>query len=238
MRSRVALGAAVAAVLLLSRPCLADETQYELWPEANAYFKLSSQVRAYALAAGLYAPQSWTGDRAASLGELEIGAHLDVSLKPVFRRTLRRANWERERYLWARVGYTRLSARAGAPESHENRGILELTGRFALPGEVWAVNRLRADLRDKDGEFSTRYRFRLQLERETSVFGAVTVPYINVEPFYDSRHDAVIRWRYETGVEIVMSPHWRVEPHYLYQRDSRSEPKHTNAFGLVLKYYR
>jgi hypothetical protein len=238
MKSRAACGAAIAASLLLSRPCVADETQYELWPEANAYFKLSRQVRVYALAAGLYAPQSWTGDKAASLGELEIGAHLDVSLKPIFRRTLRNANWERERYLWARFGYTHLSSHAGAPESHENRGILELTGRFALPGEVWAVNRLRADLRDKDGEFSTRYRFRLQLERETSMFGAVTVPYINVEPFYDSRHDAVIRWRYETGVEIVMSPHWRVEPHYLYQEDSRSEPKHTNAFGLVLKYYR
>jgi len=238
MRSRVACGAAIAASLLLPRPGHADETQHELWPEANAYFKLSSQARLYVLLAGLYAPQSWTGDEAASLGELEIGAHLDVSLKPIFRRTLRRANWERERYLWARVGYTRLSARAGAAESQENRGILELTGRFALPGQVWAVGRARVDLRDKDGEFSTRYRFRLQLERETLLWGAVTVPYLNVEPFYDSRYDSVTRWRYETGIEIVMNEHWRLEPHYLRQEDSRSEPRHTNAYGLILKYYR
>ena len=42
----------------------------------------------------------------------------------------------------------------------------------------------------------------------------------------------------ETGIEFVLNPHWRIEPHYLRQEDSRSEPKHTNAFGLVLKYYR
>ena len=238
MRTGAACRAAIAASLLFCPPCLADQTQRELWPEANAYFKLSSQVRLYALAAGLYAPQSWTGDQTASVGELEIGAHLDISLKPIFRRTLRKANWERERYLWARVGYTRLSARAGAAESHENRGILELTGRFALPGEVWAVNRMRVDLRDREGTFSTRYRFRLQLERETSLFGAVTVPYVNAEPFYDSRYDAVVRWCYETGIEIVMNQHWRLEPHYLRQEDLRSEPGHTNAFGLILKYYR
>jgi len=230
--------AAILACVLLSRPCLADETQYELWPEANAFFKLSGQLRLYLLVAPVYAPQSWTGDKTTSFGELEIGPHLDISLKPIFRGKFRNSDWERERYFWARVGYTRLSDFAGAPPSHENRLILELTARFALPGEVWAVNRTRIDLRDKDGTSSTRLRDRLQLEREMSLFGAVTVPYVNVEPFYDSRYDAVVRWRYETGIEIVMNAHWRVEPHYLRQEDSQSEPRHTNAFGLILKYYR
>jgi len=238
MRRRIAYGTAILVCLLWSRPCVADETQHELWPEANPYFKLSSRARLYALFALAYAPESWTGDQVSSLGESEIGAHLDISIKPIFRRTLRKADWERERYLWARVGYTRLAARAGSLESHENRGVLELTGRFRLPGQVWAVNRARVDLRDNDGELSTRYRFRLQLERETPLFGAVAVPYINVEPFYDSRHDAVSRWRYETGIEILMNEHWRLEPHYLRQEDSRAEPRHTNAFGLILKYYR
>ena len=62
--------------------------------------------------------------------------------------------------------------------------------------------------------------------------------YVNAEPFYDPRYDAVIRWRYETGIEILMNEHWRLEPHYLRQEDSRAEPRHTNAFGLILKYYR
>ena len=233
---------ALAGLALAPRPCLAqsteNQTQYELWPEANAYFKLSSRLRLYLLVAPVYSPQSWTGDETASFGELELGPHLDISLKPPFRPRFHKSNWERERYFWARIGYTHLSDFAGAPESHENRGIVELTWRLSLPGEVWAVTRGRVDLRDKYGTFSTRYRFRLQLERETSLLGATTVPYVNVEPYYDSRYDAVVRWRYEAGIEIVMDEHWRVEPHYLRQEDSRSEPRHTNAFGLILKYYR
>ena len=89
---------------------------------------------------------------------------------------LRSGDWERERYFWARVGYPHLSDLAGAPPCHENRLILKLSARFALPGEVWAVNRTRVDLRDKDGTSSTRLRDRLQLEREMPLFGAVTVP--------------------------------------------------------------
>lgn len=52
---------------------------------------------------------------------------------------------------------------------------------------------------------------------------------MNVEPFYDSRYDAVVRWRYEAGIEIVMNAHWRVEPHYLRQEDSQSERRPRQA---------
>jgi len=31
---------------------------------------------------------------------------------------------------------------------------------------------------------------------------------------------------------------WRLEPYYLRKEDQRSEPRHTNALGLVLKHYR
>jgi hypothetical protein len=92
-------------------------------------------------------------------------------------------------------------------------------------------------LRDRNDAFTTRLRYRLQLERETPLFGTVTVPYVNAEPFYDSNYDAVARWRFETGIEITLSQHWRLEPHYLRQEDSRSEPGHTNAYGLILKYF-
>jgi hypothetical protein len=39
------------------------------------------------------------------------------------------------------------------------------------------------------------------------------------------------------GIEITLSQHWRLEPHYLGQEDSRSEPGHTNACGVILKYF-
>jgi hypothetical protein len=107
------------------------------------------------LGGAAYSPQSWTGDKTASFGERELGPHLDVTLKPIPHR-LQRADWERARYLWARIGYTHLSDFAGAPESHEKRGILELAARLALPGAIWMVNRGRVELRDRDDAFSTR----------------------------------------------------------------------------------
>ena len=50
--------------------------------------------------------------------EGEVGVHLDVPLKPILRRELRQANWERD-HLWVRFGYrltggTRTSSRRGS----------------------------------------------------------------------------------------------------------------------------
>src|SRR3972149_6371160 len=64
-------------------------------------------------------------------------------------------------------------------------GILEATARVPLPWEMWLVNRGRADLRDVDGEFSSRLRYRLGLEREFTMWGRTAVPYAQAEVFYD-----------------------------------------------------
>ena len=53
----------------------------------------------------------------------QVGANLDYTLEPVFRPALWEADWERDRYLWMRVGCTYL----GNPDGwsgEENRGIL------------------------------------------------------------------------------------------------------------------
>jgi len=217
----------------------AGDTRTVVWPEAQAFLKLGGRLRLHLLGDGWYAPASWTPDGTASESEAETGAHLDVTLKPIARPKLRTRHWERERYLWARVGYDYIWAPGDPAEPiHENRGIVELTGRVPLPGQLWAVNRARVDLRDKNGKYSTRYRERLMLERETPIFGLETVPYVSAEVLYDTRYDAWSEQRYHAGLEMVLDARWRLEPYYLRQEDQRSEPAHTNAFGLVLKYYR
>jgi hypothetical protein len=60
---------------------------------------------------------------------------------------------------------------------------------------------------------------------------------VSAEVFYDSRFGTVNRQRYQLGAEVVLSPHWRVEPSFIRQEDQRSEPAHLNAVGLSLKYY-
>ena len=236
-RARLLVG--VAVLLLSSGVPSSAQTRNEFWPGFDAYIKLKPRTRLYLTAALVRAKEP----EAASGGfyrDITLGAHLDISLKPIFRRKLaQKGDWERERYLWARIGY-RYGTTLGDVEdpSREHRGILELTGRAPLPRNFWVVLRNRADLRDVNGNYSSRYRLRLTVEREVRLFGLDTVPYINAEAFYDTRYDAWNRQRYQAGLEIALSKRWRIEPYYTRQNDQRSDAPHLNAFGLSLKYYR
>ena len=210
----------------------AGDTTREFVPEVNAFVKLSEQTRLYLLG-------DLTRNLTNDTTEGEAGAHLDFTLKPVLRPHLSEANWQRDRYLWTRVGYVVLSSpenRGNGPS--ERRGILEITGRFPLASEVWLVNRGRVDLRNVEGETSQRYRLRLGIEREFTAGGVVIVPYAQAEAFYDTRFDTWNRQLYQFGAEIEVSKQWRIEPYFARQNDTHSSPAHVNRFGLVLKYYR
>ena len=224
---------AVVASLLLGAAAggEAGETQVELVPELNAFVRLSERTRLFFLGAVTQGLTEETTDG-------ELGIHVDVTLMPVLRRRLREADWERDRYLWARVGYRLAGSLDGREDRFtEHRGIVELTARVPLPLEVWLANRGRVDLRDVDGDFSTRFRYRLGIEREFTVGGVTLVPYAQAEVFYDTRFDAWNRQRYQAGVEIEVTKHWRLEPYYARQEDQRSSPAHVDRVGLVLKFY-
>ncbi len=230
--------AAWAAACLVLCGVASAQTQDELWPEANAFFNLDGRFRLYLYGRLVYSPASWTPDGTSSFQEVEAGPGLDITIKPILHHGLKKPVWERERHLWARVAYEYISTFGDvASPSTENRGIVELTGRFVVPGKVWLVNRARVDLRDKNGRYSTRFRYRLTAERETTVLGVVTTPFVDAEVLYETQYDAWNQQRYEVGIEIVLGDHWRLEPHYLRRNDQRSQPAHVNAFGLVLKYY-
>ncbi len=214
------------------------QTRSEFWPGFDAYLKLNPRTRLYLMAASVRArdPGTESGDQR----EGTLGAHLDIALKPIFRRKLaQKGDWERERYLWARVGYQYTSTLGHTEDpSREHLGIVELTARSPLPGGFWAVGRARADFRDVNGEYSTRPRLRLQIEREVRIFRVETVPYVNAEGFYDTRYDTVNRQRYQAGIEFVLNKRWRIEPYYTRQNDQCPQTRQLNAFGLTVKYYR
>jgi hypothetical protein len=214
-------------------------TQDELRPQADAFLKIDSRFRVYLHSRVSYSPASWTASGTSSFQEAEGAGGLDITLKHIRHHGLLKPVWERERHVIARVAYEYISTFGDvADQSHENRGIVEVTGRIVVPGKVWLVNRARADLRDKNGTYWTRYRALLKAERETVILGVVTMPYVDFEVLYDTRYNAWSQQRYEAGLEIVLDDHWRIEPHYLRQEDQRSQPARLNAYGLILKYYR
>lgn len=204
----------------------------EVVPEFNGYLKLSDQSRLF-----LLADVSRVNPEEVSNGEL--GVHFDYTLQPILRTELRDADWQRNRYLWVRVGYRRLGSIDGrSPASTENRLLFEATARAELPQQVWITNRLRLDLRDVNGASSKRYRYRVGAEKEfTSAAGTAFVPYAQAEWFYDTRFDAWSRQRYQVGLEIELNKSWRIEPYYAYDKDKFPTAEGLNRLGLVLKYY-
>jgi len=209
---------------------------WEFWPEGQLFVGLNPRTRVFLNAA--YAKGKESDERS-----LDAAAYLDISFLPVGprrRRSLRTEDWQRGRYLWARVGYDRVfKATEGesTPSVAEDRGILSLWGKFPLPGDVWLEGRARADLRWIGCDYSTRYRWRLEATREFVVLDHAVVPYLNVEWFYDTRYDGWARTLYQAGAEFAVSKHFRFELNLSQQTDTLPETSRLNAVSVVAKGY-
>jgi hypothetical protein len=205
----------------------------EFWPEVSGFVPLNPRARIYLNAAYAEAKES-------DVRSLDLAAYLDLSLKPILRKELRRTDdWQRSRYLWTRIGYDRVfkAADGARAEVSEDRGILALYAKAPLPAEVWLEARVRADLRWIGDDYSTRYRFRVEATREFTVLDRTVVPYFNVEWFYDTRYDGWARTLYQLGPEVTLNKHFRFEVYIARQEDRLPSASSTNAFGVVAKWY-
>ena len=220
--------------LALGHSAFADDP-WEFWPEAQVFVGLNARTRVFLNAA--YAKGKESDEKS-----LDTAAYVDISFLPVGprrRKALQTTDWQRGRYLWARVGYDRVyKVRQGEDTpTAEDRGILSLWGKFPLPGEVWLESRARADLRWIGGEYSTRYRWRFEATREWIVFDHSVVPYLNVEWFYDTRYSGWARTLYQAGSEMTLNRHLRFELNLSQQTDTLPETSRLNAFSVVVKGY-
>lgn len=209
---------------------------WELWPEASLFVGLNPRTR-------IYLDAAYARGKESDEASLDTAAYLDISLLPIGprrRRLVRTEDWQRNRYFWARVGYDRIykvTQGEDTPSVAEDRGILSLWGKFPLPGDVWLEGRARSDLRWIGGDYSTRYRLRLEATREFVVFDHAVVPYFNVEWFYDTRYDGWARTLYQVGPEVTVSRHFRFELYLARQTDHLPSTSSLNAFGVVAKGY-
>lgn len=204
----------------------------EFWPEVNGFVRLSPRTRVYLDAA--YAEGKESDTRS-----LNLAANLDISLKPIERKKLWTEDWQRNHYFWARIGYDRIFKATGESKADvaEDRGIISFYGKAPLPAEVWLEARVRTDLRWIGGDYSTRYRFRVEATREFTVLDHSVVPYFNVEWFYDTRYDGWARTLYQVGPEVTVNKHFRYEVYLARQVDHLPNPETLNALGFVAKWY-
>ena len=204
---------------------------WEFWPELNGFVNLSPRTR-------IYLDVAYAQGNESDAQALDLAAYLDISFKPIVQKSLRTLDWQRSRFLWARIGYDHIfKTSEGASSPGEDRGIISVYAKAGLPAEIWLEGRVRADLRWIDGDYSTRYRFRLEATREFTVRDRAIVPYFNVEWFYDTRYDDWARTLYMAGSEFTVNKHFRYEIYLSRQNDRHPEEESLNALGVVAKWY-
>jgi hypothetical protein len=207
------------------------QTQYEFWPELNCFIKLNEQFRFYLVSAYAEGKESETKT-------MDLAANIDISVKPIFGKRHRLEDWQRTRFLWLRFGYDYISKQvSGTKSTPENRGMINIFAKGHLPADIWLESRTRADLRWIGGDYSTRYRLRLEATREFTVFRHTVVPYLNCEAFYDTRYSGWSRLLIMGGAEFTVSNHFRFELYLAPQIDYLPSKTNLLAFGVVAKLY-
>jgi hypothetical protein len=221
---------ALSASLFLSVTAQAADSS-ELWPEGNLFVNLGPRTRFFGDAA-------WANGKESDRTSLDLAGYLDISLKPI-RKDRQTDDWQRDRYLWMRIGYDRIFNNTSdtGTEVVENRGIVSYYGKVLLPAGVVAETRARADLRWIGGDYSTRFRLREEITREFTVHGHSMVPFFNVEWFYDTRYDGWARILYQLGSEVTVNPRFRYEIYLAHQVDRLPSHSTLDALGLNLKWY-
>jgi hypothetical protein len=209
-------------------------TRQEFWPEIDVYIHIKPKVRLYLLGTvsksvedgELFNAQSFEG---------QFGVHVDYIPNP---------------HVILRAGYRYGTALGDNDDGfRENRILTEQTLKKLLPGDLLLSDSNRQDFRFIKGDFSFRYRNRVQLEREIQVFKKHSItPYVSGAIFYDTRFDVWNRNRFAVGIMTslragplrkLLLPKNQVilDLYYLHQNDSRSNPAHVDGFGAVLQFY-
>jgi len=229
MRLR-ALALAGAVLVRAGRVAVGQETtSAELWPELDAYVRLSPAARLFFVAMPVISGDS------RSLSETQLGGHLEMGIMPIAPRLRSTYDADRLRYLRARVGYREVwTAGSGIGE---RRLVADVTSRFFLPWNVLFAQRDEFDFRWLRGNYSWRFRPRVWFERETRIGGVTAVPYWSVEYFYDSRYDAWSRKFYQTGIAIPVSRRIAPEIYYGRQVDRSPNQKTVNSLGVLATLY-
>jgi hypothetical protein len=195
------------------------EVSNEFWPELDTWIKLNDTTRILLTTDGTRDRDS--GDRINS----EAASYLEYRYNDS---------------VAFRAGYAYSDTPPANPgESHsvERRWILDFSYGWRLGDATKLTDRVRADLRDIDGSSSTRLRDRLKVEYDTHVGHQAVNPYANLEVYYDSRYDAVGRYRLEVGAATPLSKDIELDLYFGRQRDIRPGNKYTDGIGLTLNLY-
>ena len=121
----------------------------------------------------------------------------------------------------------------------ENLILGEIHRRMPLLNNFLLSHRLRPELRwlGENNEFSYRIRYRVMIEKEFKRGNASFVPYVNAEPYWDSRYSAFSRIRLIGGTTVTWRPRFALEGNLTYQYDEHYDTNNLFALNVILHVY-
>lgn len=221
----------VFALGLISFSLQARAQQDQFLPEIDFYYKLSSGVRLQ-----FQAKQTREGGEPT---QAEIGPTIDFYVHPWIRLDkVRKFDLDdaKSRPLVVSVGYRYLPEANGGAATNRLEPVM--TSRFPVSTKVLITDRNRFDLDWKNGDFTWRYRNRLQVEGPVPIGSYHLTPYASVEPFYQSQYGKWSETAIYAGCIFPIRKHAQLDPYYEHQNQTGKKPnEQLNQFGLVLSLY-
>ena len=216
-------------VCIACLPALAQQN-VQFLPEVDAYLKLNSVLRLY-----LEAKDDQDGGDPAQAG---IGPSVQLYLKPLASlQKMREFDLDdaKSRFLLLETGY-RYVWEPNTPA--ENRMITAATFNLPLKAGFSMSDRNRADLDWKSGNFTWRYRNKLQVERTVAVRSYHLIPYVAVEPYYESQYNKWSTTALYAGSIFPVGKHMEFNLYYEHENNTggqKNDPE--NAIGLALHLF-
>ena len=220
------------AVASLALAVSAGEAQSitQFWPEVDYFQQLAGQSRLMLQALGAVGSDSVGEDQ-------QYGINVDFSFRrrDFVERLLGAQSLadDRQQPLQLRLGYRYAETIGKSGLSAQNRLIAELTFRRLLWG-ITTGDRNGFDFRWTNGEYSTRYRNRIMLERPIMTRGYEWTPYSDAEWAYTFSNDRWAYVKYEAGVQLPILKHFTAEVYGGLQNSWTNQPDQIYAFGLTL----
>ncbi len=207
---------------------IAQNTSVEFWPETDIWYKINSAWR-------LSAFIPITKYNESKYRDLNIFLQADykwgTTRHSIYMRLRDESEMEKIKAWMVRGGFMEgwsLGENAGAYT--EDMLFGEIHKRMPLKGHFLISHRIRVDTRwvGEDAKFSYRFRYRVMLEKEYSSGNSSLVPYVNIEPFWDSRYNTFSRIRMIGGTTLNWGPRFAYEANITYQYDEHYD---TQTFG-------
>jgi hypothetical protein len=209
-------------------PASAQESQF--LPEIDAHLTLNSTFRAY-----LQAKDDREGGDPT---QFTFGPSLQIYLKPLIKLkkvTVFDLDDSKSRFLVLESGYRYITAPDAPPET---RLIEAATSNFPLVAGFFLSDRNRLDLDWKTGIFSWRYRNKLSLERTLAIHSYHFIPYLAVEPFYESQFSKWSTTSLYAGCFFPVGKYVQFNTYFEHDNNTGKHPnRQVNSAGLVLNLY-